>query len=282
MRVAKDSQVTTADVIGAPPAGHAAGLSRGTWPWSLDPRIVASQKAEDTIAVFFPRKLSKYITAICLPLGLSANQATALWGVLSVATSVVIYQAMLGQWWLVPVVFAMYVFAEVIDCADGEIARVRRTANPIGGKLLDGICHKATEFSILVAFVAAAYVQRPSFAVVLIGLVLFAGEAMCGYSAERRVLVIRLHAKPQRFITEPGPYDLYRLGETWASMPRPKKLKTLTGLLHYKSIYPMIALSLVSADALVAGLAVLAHYKHYTWLRQVSSMVNNPPPLKEA
>jgi phosphatidylglycerophosphate synthase len=281
MRLGNDSQVSTADVIGPPPALRSATPGRRPW-WQLAPQILASQKKEDTIAVFFPRKLSKYITAICLPLGLSANQATALWGLISVANSYLIYQAMLGQLFLIPIVFAVYVFAETIDCADGEIARCRKTANPIGGKLLDGICHKATEFSLLVAYVGAAYIQRPSLEVMLIGLVLFAGEAMHGYSSERRVLVIRLHAKPQNYITQPGPYDLYRTGESWWSFPGPKKLKSLTGLLHYKSVYPMILLGAVSADALVVGLGVLALYKHFSWLRLVTAMVNNPPPLKEA
>ena len=89
--------------------------------------------------------------------GISANQATAVWGLLSLANSYVIYLAIVGKVLLVAVVFALYFVVVVIDCVDGEIARYRNTASPIGGKLLDGVWHKATEFSLLVAYVAGVY-----------------------------------------------------------------------------------------------------------------------------
>jgi phosphatidylglycerophosphate synthase len=143
----------------------------------MDPRIIASQKHRDVLAAFWPRKVSRYITALLVKTPITPNQTTILWGVISAMNSYVIYRVLIGEYFWLPVIPLVYVLTYVLDCVDGEIARVRQMANPVGGKLLDGICHRSTEYSLLAAYVFAA--QRSGSPWTLaVGLLLVTGEAM--------------------------------------------------------------------------------------------------------
>jgi phosphatidylglycerophosphate synthase len=243
-------------------------------------RLRATQKKQDAVSVYFARKVSPRITPVFLKLGISANQATAVWGLLSLATSYVIYLAIAGHYALVPVIFALYFVVVVIDCVDGEVARYRNTASPIGGKLLDGVWHKATEYSLLATYVAGAYFWTHSPFLLPIGLILLSGEAMYTYVYERRLLVIRVFAKSAEYINPTTQNDLYRKDERWRDFPLRKKLNAFKGLIQYKSVYFMIALSVLSPEALLAGLAVLTVYKHVAWIRLVMRTLNRPPQVE--
>ena len=79
---------------------------------------------------YVARPLSFPLTALCLRLGISANQATALSVPLYLAGALLLA---LGSW-PAAVVGALLVNAWlVVDCVDGNIARYLRTASPFGG-----------------------------------------------------------------------------------------------------------------------------------------------------
>jgi hypothetical protein len=173
------------------------------------------QKAEDIIAAFFPRIVSPHVTALALRLGLSGNQLSVLWGIVNVAGSIAAFEAIVGRYELVLLVFASQVLAHVLDCSDGEVARLRGSASPIGGKLIDGVCHKATE-------VLADHRLRRR------GVSLHCRRrSSCGWdwrcsrvrrcaptARSVRILVIRVHAQPQKYITPVGPDDVYAAGDS--------------------------------------------------------------------
>jgi phosphatidylglycerophosphate synthase len=119
-------------------------------------RIVASQKPRDTLKVFWLRRVSPGLTRLLLATPISANQTTVLWGALGVLNSALVYLAVTGSLVVLPVVALVYTLCDLIDCVDGEIARYRNQANPVGGKLLDGVCHRAIEYSLVAAYVAGA------------------------------------------------------------------------------------------------------------------------------
>jgi phosphatidylglycerophosphate synthase len=238
------------------------------------PSLLRYQPVQDSVEVFFGRLLSKYLTPVFLALGLSANGVTAVWGLISLANSYVIFLALRGaRWWSIAV-FALYYLALVIDCSDGEVARARQTANPIGGKLLDGVWHKVTEFSLIAAFAASLVGTRWSSWAMTVGLVMMSGEAMYTYAYERRLLVIRVHAQSKESISGATADDKYRNGESWWGLSSAKKIKSLVGLIQYKSAYFMLALSFISPDALFAGVALLAVYKHVVWIRIINSTLH--------
>jgi phosphatidylglycerophosphate synthase len=242
-------------------------------------RLAATQKYQDAVSVYFARKVSRHLTPLFLALRISANGATAVWGLLSLFNSFVIYEAIKGSYALVPAICVIYFLVVVVDCVDGEIARYRGTASPIGGKLLDGVWHKATEYSLLMAYTAAVYSWTGYPWLAQVGMVLLAGEAMHTYVYERRLTVIRIFAKSTEYINPTSPNDLYRKDEAWRDFPRRKQLNAFKGLIQYKSVYFMIALSAVSTQALVAGLLVLTAYKHFAWIKLLVRAVMRPPTM---
>jgi phosphatidylglycerophosphate synthase len=242
-------------------------------------RLAATQKDRDACSVYFARRASKHLTPFFIRSGLSANQATAVWGLLSLANTGLIYLAMLGHWYLVPVIFANFFLVVVIDCVDGEIARYRGTSSPIGGKLLDGTWHKATEFGLLAAYAGATYARTHSEWILPISLVMLSGEAIYTYVYERRLTVIRVFAKSTEYINPVTDDDFYQKGHSWGQLSKGQRMKALRGLIQYKSVYFMIVLSYLPAIVLLSGLVVLMAFKHYAWARMLMRTVNNPPKL---
>jgi phosphatidylglycerophosphate synthase len=246
----------------------------------MDPTIVASQKKHDMLSAFWPRKLSPYITSVMVRTPITPNQTTALWGVISVLNSGLVYLAMLGHYWLIPIIPLVYIFAFVLDCVDGEIARYKNIANPVGGKLLDGISHRVTEYSLLVAFTLGAFALTNSWWAVLVGGLLFAGDAMYSYVYERRLSTLRVHAGFTGRIKH-AETGVYERGTPFRALTRGQQIRTITGQLkQYKSIYPVIAASYVSPLVLLSGLAALALFKHWRWIRLVAKTLREVKPAE--
>jgi phosphatidylglycerophosphate synthase len=243
------------------------------------PAVTTETQKPGDINLYFGRAASRHFTPVFLRLGISANQATAVWGLASLLNSYVIYMVLKGRFEFVPLVFLLYYLALVVDCVDGEVARALKTASPIGGKLLDGVWHKITECSLVAAYAAGITQTRWDLWALPLGLALMAGEAMHTYVYERRLLIIRVHAKSTESISGRTSVDTYRLGQGWRDFSWVQRRKALAALVQYKSVYFMIALALVSVDALFAGVVLLAAYKHFDWIRMITRTVNRPPQL---
>ncbi len=84
------------------------------------------------------RRVSPYVTWLFLRLGISANQCTLLRLILSVGVAAMF--AMPGAWWWMGAVVARY-GTVVLDCVDGELARIRGTSSPEGTYFDDFACH---------------------------------------------------------------------------------------------------------------------------------------------
>lgn len=233
----------------------------------MDPDILASQKKSEMLAAFWPRKISRHITRVLVRTPITPNQTTILWGVLSVLNSYTVYVALTGGWSVIPLIPVIYQFCFVLDCVDGEIARFKSLSNPIGGKLLDGICHRATEFALLATFGIAAYAKSPSWLAVAVGFLLVTGDAMYVFAYERRLSTLRQSGfKGHIRKTAEGTYSR---GTRWSALSRRQQALTISGLFHYKSVYAVIALAYLPPDVFVAGLGAVGVYKHWKWLRLV-------------
>lgn len=235
----------------------------------MDARILESQKHRDVLAAFWARKVSRRLTALLVKTPITPNQTTVLWGVISAMNSYVIYRVLIGEYYLLPIVPLVYILTYVLDCVDGEIARVNNLANPVGGKLLDGICHRATEYSLLAAYVsAAAYLSGSPWALP-IGLLLLSGEAMFTYAYERRMTTLRVDVGFTGLLSQ-SDSGMYKRGERWRDLSFGRKIATIRGQVHYKSVYAVVLLSYLSPAALLAGLALLGAYKHVVWIRLIA------------
>jgi phosphatidylglycerophosphate synthase len=239
---------------------------------TMDVRILESQKARDVLDAFWARKVSRHITALLIKTPITPNQTTVLWGVVSAMNSYVVYRVLVGDYVLLPVIQLVYMFTFVLDCVDGEIARVRKMANPVAGKLLDGICHRATEYSLLAAYVYAANQLVQSSWVLPIALLLLSGEAMHTYAYERRLSALRIGVGFTGLLSSTSA-NMYTRDERWRDLSWSRRIATVKGQLHYKSIYFIIALGYVSGTALLVGLGLLALYKHVLWIRLIMRTV---------
>lgn len=231
----------------------------------MDAKVLDSQKHQERLAAFWPRKVSRYITSVLVRTPITPNQVTILWGVISALNSVVVYLALTGWRELIPLIPLIYLLSIVLDSVDGEVARFKNMANPIGGKLLDGLCHRATEFSLLAAYAAAAYAIGGTPVAVAVGLLLLTGDAMFIYVYERRLITLRLQAGFKghvRFSAD----RVYNRGARWRELTRKQQIGTLVGLFNYRSVYAVLVLSYMPPDLFVGGLAALGLYKHYKWL----------------
>lgn len=254
----------------------------------MDPQILASQKQTDILAAFWARKVSGYLTSALVRTPITPNQTTILWGVISVLNSYTVYLALTGHWAAIPLIPVIYQFCNVLDCVDGEIARYKKLNSPISGKLLDGICHRGTEFSLLATFALAAFATTGSWLALPIGLLLVTGDGMWVYVYERRLTTMRVQAgfKGHMRRSETG---VYRRGARFLDLTTGQQIETFTSLFMYKSVYAVIAISFLPAMWFLGGLAALGFYKHYKWLRlmartlrDVSGIERNPSGPAEA
>jgi len=238
--------------------------------------IVAVQDKRMVVDWFLLLKASPYFAAPLIRSGLSANAVTIMWGVINVATAFLVYRAIVGDLWLVPFIVVAFVVSEILDTSDGEIARFTGTASPIGGKLLDGIAHKATEFSLVAAYAGGAAVLTQSPAALPIGIALLAGEAMLTYCYERRLLIIRVHMQSAEKIGGGRPRGgTYEAGTPWLALSWRDKCKSVAGLFSYKFAYLSIALAWWQPTLFLWALAALAAYKHGSWCRLILSTLRS-------
>lgn len=235
----------------------------------MDARILASQKHRDVLAAFWPRVLSRHVTALLVKTSITPNQITIVWGIISALNSYVVYSVMIGEYLWLPAIPLVYVLTYVLDCVDGEVARVRQIENPVGGKLLDGICHRVTEYSLLAAYLTAAERLTGSDLVLGVSLLLLSGEAMYTYAYERRLTTMRVDIGFTGLLAHAGS-NMYERGERWADLSTSRKIATIKGQVHYKSVYAVIAIAYLSGPALLAGLGLLGCYKHFTWMRLIA------------
>ena len=235
----------------------------------MEPISLESQKPRDVLAAYWPRRISPYITALLVKTRVTPNQTTVLWGAISALNSYVIYRVLIGEYQWLPVIPLVYVLTYILDCVDGEVARARHMENPVGGKLLDGICHRTTEYSLLAAYVCGSATLTNSAWALPIGLLLISGEAMYTYAYERRLTTMRVNIGFTGLLAQ-SDSGMYARGERWSNLSFRRKIATIKGQVHYKSVYPVVALSYVSGYALLGGLALLAAYKHVAWIRLIT------------
>jgi hypothetical protein len=111
------------------------------------PSVMARRNAEHWAGALYMRRLSPYVTWVLLKTPLSANAVTFLMAMVGVAGAYsfkygTVFGAIVGA-----VLVQLYL---LLDCSDGEVARVRGTTGPTG-IFLDRLGHFVVESAILIA-----------------------------------------------------------------------------------------------------------------------------------
>lgn len=108
------------------------------------PEVIARRNAEHWAGALYLRKLSIYVTRVLLPTGISPNGVTWLMSAVGVGGAAVL---LWPSWWAVLICHLAMQLQILLDCSDGEIARVTKRTSP-KGVYIDRIGHYLTEASL--------------------------------------------------------------------------------------------------------------------------------------
>jgi phosphatidylglycerophosphate synthase len=105
------------------------------------PEVMGRRNSEHWAGALYLRRMSIFVTRLLVPTGISANGVTWLMIVTGVAGAAVLVWP--SAWAVLVCALAMQLQV-LLDCSDGEIARVRKTTSP-AGVYLDRVGHYITE-----------------------------------------------------------------------------------------------------------------------------------------
>jgi phosphatidylglycerophosphate synthase len=112
------------------------------------PAVLGRRNSEHWAGALYLRRLSIYLTRALLPTGISANGVTWLMLLSGVGAAAVLVWP---SWWATLVCVLALNLQILLDCSDGEIARVRKTSSP-AGVYLDRVGHYVTEAALPIGF----------------------------------------------------------------------------------------------------------------------------------
>jgi len=174
----------------------AAEANQGTWYQEVrtlsdvqtaESRLYGSLKGEfeGFVDRYFNRKLSRWFTRLFLAVGLSPNSITALAGLIGLVAAAGFG---LGTYSAGVVAAVLFQLAAVIDCCDGEVARLTFTESPFGAWLdlvLDNVVHMAIFLGIAVGLYTTRIGQADEWVPVMLGVAAVAGNGICFVLVEK-------------------------------------------------------------------------------------------------
>ncbi|MBI4706031.1 MAG: CDP-alcohol phosphatidyltransferase family protein [Deltaproteobacteria bacterium] len=102
---------------------------------------------EELVDLYLHRPLAALLVRMLLPLPITPNQVTVASGVVSVVAGIFMGLAAFGSRWLMAVGGAVQLLSVLLDCADGQLARLRGQCS-VFGRLLDGIMDGFAVFAV--------------------------------------------------------------------------------------------------------------------------------------
>ncbi|MGH3522410.1 MAG: CDP-alcohol phosphatidyltransferase family protein, partial [Mycobacterium sp.] len=105
------------------------------------PAVMGRRNSEHWAGALYLRRISIYLTRALLPTGISANGVTWLMTLTGVLAGAVLLWPSL---WAVLICHLLLQLQILLDCSDGEVARVRKQTSP-AGVYLDRVGHYLTE-----------------------------------------------------------------------------------------------------------------------------------------
>ncbi|MDH4301297.1 MAG: CDP-alcohol phosphatidyltransferase family protein [Nitrospira sp.] len=127
---------------------------------------------------YFNRKVSRWFTRLFLAIGLSPNSITALAGLIGLVAAAGFG---LGTYSAGIVAAVLFQLAAVIDCCDGEVARLTFTESPFGAWLdlvLDNVVHMAIFAGIAVGLYTTKIGQDDEWVPLALGVAAVVGNAV--------------------------------------------------------------------------------------------------------
>ena len=111
------------------------------------------REVEELIDYYFHRPLASLIVRLLMPLPVTPNQVTVLSAATGAVSGMVMSVAIWRSAWWFAAGSGVLLLSVLLDCADGQLARMRNQMSP-GGRILDGVLDG---FAIVSAFHAFAF-----------------------------------------------------------------------------------------------------------------------------
>ncbi len=108
---------------------------------------------EEPIDYYWHRPLAGLLVTVLLPLPITPNQVTLLSGLFSVLAGCAIALSTIGSPWWCTLGGTLLLFSIILDCADGQLARLRGISSPLG-RAIDGMMDTVAPISVLCAMTA--------------------------------------------------------------------------------------------------------------------------------
>jgi phosphatidylglycerophosphate synthase len=159
---------------------------------------------EGIVDRYFNRKLSPFFTKIFLKLKLSPNAITVLATLIGLAGAASFGMGTYGAGLLGALLFQL---AAVIDCCDGEVARLTFTESPLGAKLdlvLDNVVHMGVFSGIAYGAYQAHAVSEQAWLYLALGAVAVVSNVLAFW------LVTRLAARPSAPVEASGAHSKWK------------------------------------------------------------------------
>ncbi len=115
---------------------------------------------EEPIDLLVHRPFGYVVARLCYPTRISPDQLTIVSMLLGVAAGVLVGASVgrAGAGWL-PLAAGLFVLSAIIDCSDGQLARMRRSSSRLG-RMLDGAVDAVVQIAIVPAAVVHMFVRR--------------------------------------------------------------------------------------------------------------------------
>jgi hypothetical protein len=102
---------------------------------------------EEVVDFYFHRPLAAYLVRLLLPLPITPDQVTIGSAIVGLLSGAVMAVAVWRSPWWVAAGGLVLILSILLDCADGQLARLRGTSSPVG-RILDGTMDVAAPLSV--------------------------------------------------------------------------------------------------------------------------------------
>jgi thiosulfate reductase cytochrome b subunit len=109
------------------------------------------REVEEIIDFYFHRPLASLLVRLLLPLPITPDQVTILSAIVGLISGAVMALAIWWSVWWFAAGSAVLLLCILLDCADGQLARIRNQMTPVG-RILDGTMDVAAPLSVFHAF----------------------------------------------------------------------------------------------------------------------------------
>lgn len=129
-------------------AGDASGRPTLAERWRATRRGFKPTDVEEPVDFYWHRPLAGLLVEALRDTSITPNQVTIASGVASIVAGVMMGLAGIYGRWLIVMGGVMLLGSIVLDCADGQLARIRGTASPVG-RILDGLVDILAPVSVM-------------------------------------------------------------------------------------------------------------------------------------